>query len=77
MIEVQVPAGTTALGAVHACGILQQFPEIDADNLALGVFGTAVAHERPLDPGDRVEIYRPLRSDPLALRRRRAQEQQG
>jgi len=74
VIAVQVPEGTTALQAVHTSGILQRHPDIDAQRLDLGVFGKAVAHGQPLKSGDRVEIYRPLRRDPVDARRRRAQQ---
>ena len=75
VIDVQVPVGTTALDAVRASGILQRYPELDAQTLALGVFGTAVPHDRVVNAGDRVEIYRPMQRDPIAARRRRARQQ--
>lgn len=71
VVAVQVPSGTTALGAVQLSGILQQLPEPDAP-LDLGVFGNAVAHDHAVGEGDRVEIYRPLQVDPMERRRRRA-----
>jgi putative ubiquitin-RnfH superfamily antitoxin RatB of RatAB toxin-antitoxin module len=35
----------------------------------LGVFGVPCAADRPLRDGDRVEVYRPLRTDPRVRRR--------
>ncbi|WP_317930208.1 RnfH family protein [Halioxenophilus sp. WMMB6] len=87
IIALQVAPGTTALAAVKASGIEREFPEIDIDNAKMGIFGQALgtkglkkAHEHELQAGDRVEIYRPLKSDPKEARRRRAEksaQQQG
>jgi putative ubiquitin-RnfH superfamily antitoxin RatB of RatAB toxin-antitoxin module len=57
---------------VRASGLLERHPELDAGNLALGMFGARVAPGRPLAEGDRVEILRPLAADPYEARRRRA-----
>jgi putative ubiquitin-RnfH superfamily antitoxin RatB of RatAB toxin-antitoxin module len=68
---VTVPLGVrmTALEAVHASGLLAEFPELDAATLALGIFGRRVDASQPLRADDRVEIYRPLRNDPRVARR--------
>lgn len=42
----------------------------------VGIFGEACTRERRLAPGDRIELYRPLRVDPKAARRARAQQTQ-
>lgn len=79
IIALQVESGTTALQAVRLSQIEQEFPEIDVDNVKMGIFGQALgtkglkkADEHELQEGDRVEIYRPLISDPKEARRRRA-----
>jgi putative ubiquitin-RnfH superfamily antitoxin RatB of RatAB toxin-antitoxin module len=72
IVSLQAPAGITALDAVRRSGLLDAFPEIDADTLRLGVFGKAVTADRVLREHDRVEIYRPLLADPKEVRRRRA-----
>ena len=64
--------GLTAGQAVQRSGLLQEFPQIAAQPLALAVFGVTCDAERCLRDGDRVEILRPLRHDPRALRRERA-----
>ena len=76
-----VAPGTTALQAIEQSGILQAFPEIDANSDSIGVFsqvlgtkGLAEPTVYQLQPMDRVEIYRPLIADPKEVRRRRAQE---
>ena len=66
------PAGLTAAQAIRASGLREKFPELDRDDLVIGVFGTICDGDRLLQPGDRVEIYRPLRNDPRAMRRARA-----
>ena len=75
VLSVAVPSGTTALEAVRSSGMLQRHPELVADTLELGVFGSAVAHDYEVEQGDRVEIYRPLLVDPVTRRRRLAKTQ--
>lgn len=81
IIALLVEPGTTALQAVRLSGIIKEFPEIDIDNAKLGIFGQALgtkgllsANEQALQQGDRVEIYRPLTSDPKEVRRKRAEK---
>lgn len=69
VIAVEVPRGTTAIEAVRLSGIEQEFPEIAPGSQRLGVFGKLCKNDRPLNPGDRVEIYRPLVVDPREARR--------
>jgi Uncharacterized protein conserved in bacteria len=72
---VRVPLaepGLTAGEAVERSGLLREFPEIDRNALALGIYGTVCEPTRLLRDGDRVEIYLPLRHDPRASRRERA-----
>ncbi|WP_296254440.1 MULTISPECIES: RnfH family protein [unclassified Pseudomonas] len=75
LISLQVPAGTTALGAVEASGIAQRVTGLDLARCSLGIFGKAVGmpEARQLLEGDRVEIYRPLLVDPKEVRRMRAE----
>lgn len=72
VIDVNVPEHCNALQAVQLSGILQQFPELDLNQLALGIFGHRVAATQVLRAGDRVEIYRALIIDPKESRRQRA-----
>ena len=64
----------TAIEAVRRSGILELYPEIDLENIDLGIFSTACSNEHILKAGDRVEIYRPLLADPKEIRKRRAEE---
>ncbi len=72
VLSLKVHRGTTVREAIERSGILQQYPEIDLNRNALGIFGRRVDAEQELRMDDRVEIYRPLRMDPKASRRRRA-----
>ena len=67
-----VPAGSTALQAVEASGIIGLVPSGAFDPQCLGIFAQRVPPQQILRSGDRVEIYRPLRLDPMDARRRRA-----
>ena len=72
LLTINVASGTTALQAVYESGVLTQHPEIDVENIQLGIFSRKVMPETVLQPGDRVEIYRPLIIDPMQKRRQRA-----
>lgn len=72
--KLRVPRGTTAREAVKLSGIRGEFPEIDLDNVPLGIFGKKIKTDEALREGDRVEIYRPLKADPREVRRRLAAE---
>ena len=61
--------GMTAEQAVRASGLLEELPAIAAGELVLGVFGVRVDGTQVLEPGDRVEICRPLERDPRERRR--------
>ncbi|MEO7072010.1 MAG: RnfH family protein [Rhodanobacter sp.] len=67
-----LPAGSTAVQAVEASGLLALLPDGAFDRQRLGVFAQRVEAEHVLQDGDRVEIYRPLQLDPMEARRRRA-----
>lgn len=77
--ELSVPAGTTARQVVIQSGIDGQWPEVDVLGAPLGIFSRKLdGRQQPLpeeyvvQPGDRVEIYRPLEIDPKQARRQRA-----
>lgn len=79
LISLLVEPGTTAYQAAVRSGISGFFPDLDLENATLGIFGQALgtkglasARQYVLQAGDRVEIYRPLTSDPKEARRKRA-----
>ena len=74
IIPLEVPVGTTLEQAVIHSGILDQFDDIDLEKNKLGIFGKLSKKTVELNPGDRVEIYRPLIADPKEVRRRREAE---
>lgn len=74
LVAVKLPAGATLQEAIIASGILAQYPEIDLNVNAVGVFGQQRALDTVVSAGDRVEIYRPLKADPKEVRRQLAKE---
>ncbi len=66
-----LPAGSTVRDALHQSGI-NLAAGIHAQDMPVGIFGDTVQHDSPLNDGDRVEIYRPLITDPKAARQGRA-----
>jgi putative ubiquitin-RnfH superfamily antitoxin RatB of RatAB toxin-antitoxin module len=74
VVELPFTEGMTALDAVEASGLVEEFA-LDPATLAIGVHGRRVDGSRLLSAGDRVEIYRPLAVDPREARRRSVQQQ--
>ena len=72
LLALEVAVGTTVIEAVRASGILDLYPEIDIASSKLGIFGRMAKADEVLQPGERVEIYRPLKADPKEVRRRMA-----
>lgn len=77
ILPVEGAKGLTAIEAIKRSGILARFPEIDLAANDIGVFGKVARPDRVLEPGDRVEIYRPLIADPKEARKKRAAEGKG
>ena len=75
LIEMSVSEGTTALQLYKQSKLEETFPEISKHQLVLGVFGEKLnaPDQYILQPGDRIEVYRPLTMDPKLLRKRRAE----
>ena len=79
IVQLRVPRGTVAYDAVSLSKITNIFPEVDINEADLGVFSSPLdGKRRPssktyvLLENDRVEIYRPLITSPMELRRQRA-----
>ena len=72
IISLKVASGTTAGQAILRSGILREFPDIDYPFCDIGIFSQLAVRDTPLQPGDRVELYRPLIADPKMARRQRA-----
>ena len=72
-----LPPGSDVRAAIRASGLLNDFPEIDLARNRVGIFGELIDLGRPLEDGERVEIYRPLIADPKEVRRRRGRSGKG
>ena len=72
LIALDVPPGTTVGEAIGLSGIRDEFPLLEVDPGRIGIFSVKAKLEDSLNPGDRVEIYRPLIADPKEARRERA-----
>ncbi len=73
IVEVEVAEGTLAIDAAKASGIEKFYPEVDIDAAKMGIFGKAIKPKTHImQEGERIEIYRPLISDPKASRKARA-----
>lgn len=75
VIPIRVAPGTVVSDAIEQSGILAQFPEIDLGQNKIGIFGKLTKLDTALQPGDRVEIYRPLIADPKESRRAKAAQE--
>ena len=62
--------GMTVADAVRQSGFLEQFPGL-MDG-PVGIFSRVASFDTHVQPGDRVELYRPLELDPMEIRRKRA-----
>ncbi|OAI12305.1 RnfH family protein [Methylomonas koyamae] len=74
LIPLALPLGSTADQAISASGIAGQLPDIDLAQQTIGIFGAICTKDKVLADGDRVEIYRPLRKNPMEARRERVQK---
>jgi putative ubiquitin-RnfH superfamily antitoxin RatB of RatAB toxin-antitoxin module len=71
---VDVPLDATIAEAIEAARQLADEPDVPWETAAVGIFGQLRDRSYRPAEGDRVEIYRPLPSDPRETRRQRVQE---
>lgn len=66
----------SVIDAIHLSGIMKQYPEINLDTCAIGIYGKRLTNisQYILQAGDRIEIYRSLLVDPKEARRKRAEK---
>jgi hypothetical protein len=69
-LKLEVPDGSTVREAIEFSGILKQFPDVDLENQAVGIFGKISKLDTKVVEGDRVEIYRAITADPETVERR-------
>lgn len=74
IVAVPYEPGMTAARAVELSGLAEARPAIAAGPLVLGIWGVEVDAAHALEPGDRVEISRPLVADPRVMRRELASD---
>jgi len=74
ILVVEVPTTATIAEAIKLSHIDEHFPEIDINAPKVGIFGKLTKLDATLNPGDRIEIYRPLIADPKEARKKRAAE---
>ena len=72
LVSLEVQEGSTVAQALAAAGAARAFAGLRLESMPVGVFGRQVDRDTVLGPGDRVELYRPLTTDPKEARRRRA-----
>ncbi len=66
---VQVPLEASIADAIEAARRLANEPEVPWDCAPVGVFGELRERTERVSEGDRIELYRALRSDPRERRR--------
>jgi uncharacterized protein len=70
----QLHAGARVADALNLAARDPDFTGVDLANAAIGIFGRPAKPEQALQPGDRIEIYRPLAADPKTARRARVKQ---
>ena len=71
LVTLEMEEGASARDAIEASGVAGRLGLASAD-LALGISGKRIQPQRLLRAGDRIEILRPLATDPKEARRLRA-----
>jgi putative ubiquitin-RnfH superfamily antitoxin RatB of RatAB toxin-antitoxin module len=72
LLKIEAPVDCTVANAIELSGIREEFPDMELDPKAVGIFSRKVSMDHELKEGDRVEIYRPLVADPKEMRKQRA-----
>ena len=70
-VALRLAAGATVADALRASELQARYPEHSLDALPVGIWGAFCDRDALLRDRDRVELYRPLRVDPMEARRRR------
>jgi putative ubiquitin-RnfH superfamily antitoxin RatB of RatAB toxin-antitoxin module len=71
---VDLGEGACVADALAAADLPANLPGVEVDPARLGVFGRTATPDTRLHDGDRVEILRPLVTDPKQARRQRARD---
>ena len=73
--SLTVAHGALIADALRLAALDEDFQGVDFMNATVGIYGSVASRDRPLQDGDRIEIYRPLAEEPKLARRRRARPQ--
>lgn len=73
--NVELPADATVADALNQARELAKRDDVPWDSAPLGIFGQPCNRTDVPADGDRIEIYRPLASDPRERRRQQVQSQ--
>jgi hypothetical protein len=69
----EVAQGSTVAQALADSKLLKEFPNLNIDKV--GIFAKLVDSNTILRPGDRIEVYRPLKVDPRDRRREKVEKE--
>ncbi len=69
-LKLSLAPGSTVIDAITCSGLLERFPLLDLNRYKTGIFGRFAKLDKPLQCGDRVEIYEPISADPKQLNKR-------
>lgn len=64
----EIEEGATVQQALDMSGVWREFPELQQQELLVGIWGKRVTLQHVLCANDRIEIYRPLVIDPKQAR---------
>ena len=76
LLALQVPVASTVEAVIQQSDLLRRCPELDLSVNPVGIWSRPVPLNQPVQAGDRVEIYRPLRLDPSTTLRQRERAKQ-
>ena len=58
--ELELDSPITAEQAIQQSRLSSTFAELDLNQLKVGIFGKVCPKNKPLEEGDRVEVYQPV-----------------
>lgn len=73
LVPLTLPVGSTVAEAIAAAELPRRLPDLEIAEDRVGIFGRRCQLDQVLAPGDRVEVYRPLKADPKEVRRQLAE----
>ena len=66
-LKLEVDDEATVEEVITQSGILERAPDIDLECQKVGIFGKAVKLDKKISEGERIEIYRPITTDPETI----------